>query len=91
MSFAIVCEARMGEDLGITHLALVDRKICKSLWWTSDDPSIILDYQKESAADFACKRLRKNYAVVVPFHEAYAIIDDQRKNIEEELSRGEIQ
>jgi hypothetical protein len=62
-------------------LALVDRKITKEYWWTSDSVGHILCYRKKSAADFACKRLKHNNTRVVPFEYAMKVINDQAHEI----------
>lgn len=81
MGYAIVCDARKGESLGIGTLALVDRAKTKKLWWTSDDPFLILHYQKMDAALFAAKRLTRNNAHVVSYSDAVNAIAEQAKEI----------
>ncbi|KSF20025.1 hypothetical protein AO935_15455 [Pseudomonas aeruginosa] len=83
MGFAIICDARAGEGLGIDTLALVDRRKTRSLWWTSDDWSIAINYQKRDAAEFAAKRLKKNRARVVPFEQALRTLQAQARAIRE--------
>lgn len=46
MSYAIICEAQVGESLGIDHLGLVDRKKSKKKWWTSDNPNLLMEFKK---------------------------------------------
>jgi hypothetical protein len=79
--FAIICDARKGHGLGIDILVLVDRGKCRSQWWTSDDPTIALDYTKKSAAQFAARRLKRNHARVVPFEHAVQALRDQAREI----------
>jgi hypothetical protein len=81
VGYAIICDSRKGGGIGIDTLALVDRKLTKSTWWTSDDTGKILNYRKLSAADFACKRLRKNHARVVDYKDACRIISEQANEI----------
>ncbi len=81
MSYAIICDARKGESLGIEVLALVDRSKSKRLWWTSDDAGIAIQYIKLDAARFACKRLRRNNARVVPFADAKRMLHGQSNEI----------
>lgn len=81
MSYAIICNARKGYDLGITCLALVDRRKTRSTWWTSDSPGLILEYKKRSAAEYACKRLKKNGPIVVPYSDAVRFVSDQNNEI----------
>ena len=79
--YAIICNARNGQHLGITNLALVDRKLTKESWWTSDDSTLILNYEKKTAAEFACRRLKRNNPRVVLFKEACDIIEEQNREI----------
>ncbi len=81
MAYAIICDARKGESLGVHTLALVDRKKSRRLWWTSDSPNLILRYEKRAAADFACRRLRKNNPVVVDADMADRILKRQAASI----------
>lgn len=81
MGYAIICDARKGSGLGINTLALVDRALTKSTWWTSDNPSLILNYQSKSAALYARKRLKMNQPMVVTFESAVKIIRDQMNEI----------
>jgi hypothetical protein len=81
--YAIICNARCGESMGIEKLALVDRNKSKKYWWTSDNANIILNYIKKSAAEWACKRLKKNNAMVVDYKTACKIIKDQANGIKE--------
>lgn len=79
--FAIICDARAGESLGISTLALVDREKSNRLWWTSDSPHLAICYREKTAADFACRRLRKNRPRVVPFEAAARILNEQSDDI----------
>lgn len=79
--FAIICEARAGDSLGIGILALVDRGKTKAAWWTSDNPSIAIRYEKPTAARFAARRLRFNRARVVDFDDAMKAIREQSLEI----------
>lgn len=79
--FAIIQDARLGSTLGVKVLALVDRQITKSTWWTSDNPSIILQYQSRSAAQFAAARLKRNNARVIPAHQALYLISSQARAV----------
>lgn len=62
--FCIVCTARKGEGLGIEVLGLVDRKKSKRLWWTSDNPSLLIRYKCREAAVYAASRLKFNKVMV---------------------------
>lgn len=81
MGYAILCDARAGEGLGIHTLALVDRSRSRRLWWTSDDWSIAINYRSRSAAEFAARRLHHNNARVVPFEAAMSMLREQAKEI----------
>lgn len=82
MGYAILCDARLGEGLGIGTLALVDRKKCKTRWWTSDDPSVILHYHKLEAAKFALRRLHHNDPRIVSSEHAVLVIREQAQEIQ---------
>lgn len=84
MTYAIIKRAYKGRRLGISTLALVDRAKSKKLWWTSDNPHIILDYKSKDAALFAAGRLRFGEVKVVHFSDAVALILDQIKSIDKE-------
>ena len=79
--YAIVCEARTGASLGITTLALVDRSKSRDAWWTSDDPTLAINYSSEHAAAFVAKRLKMNRPRVVPFADAARLLDEQAAEI----------
>lgn len=83
--YAIICDARMGDSLGINTLALVDRKKSKKLWWTSDNVTLILGYKKRDAAVWASKRLKRNNARVVDYNAAMQIIASQNLEINHTL------
>ena len=82
MTYSIICNARKGNDLGISKLGLVDRSKSKSYWWTSDNPNLLMKFEKKEAALFSCKRLRKNNPVVVNSDIAIRIINEQAINLE---------
>lgn len=82
MSYAILCDARKGQRLGIETLALVDRSLSKSIWWTSDRVDLILNYRKLDAANFAVKRLKMNRARVVSYDFAERVIRGQAESIQ---------
>jgi hypothetical protein len=79
--YAIIQNARKGEFFGVKKLALVDRGVTKALWWTSDNPSIVIKYLDKRAAEFAAKRLKRNNAVVVHFSVAENMLMRQRESI----------
>lgn len=82
MGFAIICDARSGERIGIETLALVDRRLTRRQWWTSDDVGLILNYRNRAAAEFAASRLRRNKARVVPIEHALALIGEQARELD---------
>lgn len=86
MPYAIICKARKGHNLGVSILGLVDRAKSKRLWWTSDDPCLLICYRKHSAAQFAAGRLRMNAARVVPLDEATRLLASQAKHIRYAMS-----
>ena len=86
MSYAVICDARKGLDHGISVLALVDRKICRRFWWTSDDESVVLRYRKLDAAMYVAKRLRRNNARVVSYDQAISQIRKQSIQIDDSLA-----
>jgi hypothetical protein len=77
MSYAIICNARKGENMGIDVLALVDRAKSKQFWWTSDHASLILNYLSRDAAEYCVKRLKKNNARIVAYESAVKLISRQ--------------
>lgn len=83
MTYAIICDARKGHNLGIDILALVDRAKSRRYWWTSDNPHIMINYRSKRAAQFACKRLRRNNARIVDYSFAVKCVAAQNKNISE--------
>jgi hypothetical protein len=86
--YAIICDARRGQSLGVDTLALVDRNLDNSVWWTSDRPEIVLCYRHKGTALAALSRFKHNNARVVDFANAKAIIESQRDSIRrEELER----
>ena len=83
MSFAIVCEARKGRKLGITHLALIDRRKCKDEWWTSDKTSLIMKFSTEAQAKVQLRRLKHNCPQILEYSMAVKWIGEQADKIEE--------
>jgi hypothetical protein len=86
MSYAIICEARFGEESGISHLALVDRAKTRASWWTQRDTNQILKIFNLSKAKQILSRLRMNNPQIVPYKDAVSIIHGQ----EDELDMQEI-
>ena len=80
--YSIICEARKGHDLGISHIALVDRSKTKDTWWTSDNSHLIMCFKKRSAAEFSLRKIKRNNPKIVSFDEAKDIIDEQRDIID---------
>lgn len=85
MSYAIICNARKGEVLGISTLALVDRKLTKKYWWTSDSASVILNYVSRAAAEYCVSRLKKNNARIVDYDYAKKLIKRQSDLVTEAI------
>lgn len=81
MRYAIICNARSGFDLGISHLAMVDRRINKCLFWTSDNCSLIMSFSSSFEAETARKKIKYNNPQVVSFKNACEIIKSQEFEI----------
>lgn len=81
--WAVVRRADKGKEMGISLLALVDRKKEKKLWWISDDSSLIMKFNSKSAADFQCNKYRYGNPIVIPYDRACEIIREQAGDIEE--------
>tara|TARA_R110000772_G_scaffold61076_1_gene137671 strand:+ start:276 stop:548 length:273 start_codon:yes stop_codon:yes gene_type:complete len=57
-------------------LALVDRLKTQELWWTADDPKLVMKFHKKHAADHSAARLKG--AVVILFEHALKTITEQK-------------
>jgi hypothetical protein len=77
MGYAIICDARTGDKFGISKLALVDRKLSKRYWWTSDTAALILNFLNLSAAEYCVRRLKKNNARIIDYEQAKIMIAQQ--------------
>lgn len=86
MSWAIVCDARKGRKLGIGVLALVDRRVTKKYWWTSDSPFHIMQFYKKAAAERQCRKLTRNNAEVVSYNDAVRWIREQSREIDHQYA-----
>lgn len=75
-TYSILCESQQGFVLG-----LVDRGKTKRLWWTSDEPALLLRYESREAADFVCRRLKHNGPRVVTSRYAEECLSGQRQCI----------
>lgn len=58
-------------------LSLVDRLKTQELWWTADDPELVMKFHKKHAADHSAARLKG--AVVVSFEDALKTITQQKE------------
>jgi hypothetical protein len=67
--------SRLKEDK--VFLALVDRTKDQTLWWTADDPELVMQFHKKHAAEHSANRLKK--AVVVTYDQALGYITEQHK------------
>lgn len=81
MSYCIICDARSGYDLGISHLALVDRRRCKKSFWTSDDWTKVMVFPSKHQAETALRGYRFNNPQVVSRKEAIDILNEQANEI----------
>lgn len=79
--WAIICDARQGAGLGVSHLILVDQHLDSSTWWTSDDPTIAMCYRSRRVADEACARFKRNNPRVIGYDEAMALLAHQNRQI----------
>lgn len=82
--YAIICDARQGQSLGVTVLALVDRQLYRHEWWTSDKPDKIMRFMKRDAAEFSLSRFKFNNPRIVLYAEAVTLIEMQRESIKAE-------
>lgn len=87
--FAIICTARSGHSKGVHTLALVDRKKCRRLWWTSDNKAIIEVFNDRKAAVERAAKLAQNNPRVVELRSAAHLIDCQKRNIRADIERRE--
>lgn len=81
MSYAIICEARSGFELGITTLALVDRKKVRDSFWTSDSIHDIYEIKTKRKAKEILSKLHFNDPEIVSYKTARKIINDQNNEI----------
>lgn len=86
MSYSIICDARKGRAIGVETLALVNRAACKSRWWTSDSPSIMMRFRSRSAAEYSLRGLRKNNPRIVPSDYAEGVLREQ--SIQKDIAAG---
>lgn len=80
-TYSIMCESQHGSELGVSVLGLVDRRKTRRLWWTSDEPALLLRYESREAAEYACKRLKHNGPRVVTSRYAEERLSAQRQCI----------
>jgi hypothetical protein len=86
--FSIICDARHGEAYAVEVLALVDRTKEKEIWWTSDDPTIILKYNSYRTVQQTIRRLKFNNPRIVTYEEAVSIIQKQQQRILEQVLKN---
>lgn len=79
-SWAVVQNApgisRRGKS-GTLIMALVNRLKCVDLWWTAENPEIVMQFHKKHAADHSAARLKGTR--VIPYEAAYQQIVKQQK------------
>ena len=83
--YAIICNARNKkgiENYNIQKLALVDRRKTKSLFWTSDDSTLIMKFNTLNGAKIALSKLKYNSPKIVEFSEAARIINNNSYSYE---------
>lgn len=83
MSYAIICDARKGESLGIDTLAMVDRSKCQREFWTTDESHLVMRFFSKKVAAKVCARLQHNDPRVVEFSVALGVIQRQKNSIDE--------
>ena len=81
MGYAIICKARKGRELGIEYLALVDRNKTRHIWWTSDNPELIMKFNKESVARVQASKLARNEPEVIAYTQACRYITEQETEL----------
>lgn len=88
-TYAIICDAKNGNSKGFVILALSDKAkaVCdrnnKMIWWIADNPDVIMRYRKSDIAEQHCNKFKYNNPRVVFFDDAYAMIEAQRKGLQE--------
>ena len=82
MTYCITSNARKGSGLGVQKLFLVDRTKSKRLWWTSDNPQIIIKYKSLAAAEYALSRLNFNSPKIISEKQAVSEILAQARKID---------
>lgn len=79
--WTVVCDARKGNEMGIGHLVLVDQERDYTLWWTSDDPTIVMSYPSKALAEHACLKFRHNNPRVLTVEAAMQLLAHQNRNV----------
>ena len=88
--YAIICDARSGRNIGVTRLALIDRRKTRRMWWTSDNKSLVQSFSDKSEAQAKADQLSQNNARVVPYAKAVSMMEEQAIKIrqaEQDLAR----
>ena len=62
---------------------MVDRNLTKDQWWTSDDPTIIMEFYKKRVTEKTLKKLKHNNPKIVSSEKAREIVRKQKKNIKD--------
>jgi len=81
-TYAIICDARKGAELGIDTLALTDRTKAHGDFWTSDDVRLVMRFFNPTVAAKIAGRLRHNNPRVVEYEVARKVIEGQADSIE---------
>ena len=82
MTYAIICDARRGAEMGIDTLAMTDRSKAHGDYWTSDDARLIMRFRNPVTARKVAERLRHNVPRVVEYAYALGIIERQKASID---------
>jgi hypothetical protein len=80
-AYAIICDARGGQELGIDTLAMVDRSKTTAEFWTSDKTHLIMRFLSPKVATKVADRLRHNRPRVVEYDFARGVIERQNSAI----------
>ena len=88
-TYAIVCDARRGQELGIDTLAMIDRSKTTKDFWTSNAPHLIMCFFNPRVAGKVASRLRHNNPRVVEYAFARRVIERQKDSIDEVESENE--
>lgn len=70
--FAVIADSRY---VGV--IALVDRSMTTSRWWTAYTPGLVMRFRLREAAEQMCRNYVYNNARVAPYEDAVRMIREQ--------------